>query len=194
MRPRGKIESGPRTAASSRGPDTECWRHRVQHKSTPDERFWAKVNKDGPVQPHTPELGVCWEWTGAKQYQGYGVISLKTGSKHKSWLAHRVAYILAFGPPPDSKPHVLHKCDNRACVRPDHLFAGTRRDNTIDMIRKGRARYRPLTDRSVAMVRAYLDGMTVGQIAARYRVNYGHAYAVVGSSRTVQLVAELTDS
>lgn len=86
------------------------------------ERFWPKVLKgDG-----------CWEWQGARTPKGYGLIRLDGGLVY----AHRVSWLLAKGDP--GELHVLHHCDNPCCVRPDHLFTGTRADNMQDMVRKGR--------------------------------------------------------
>lgn len=97
---------------------------------SPSERFWPKVNKNGPTMPHmtTP----CWVWTGA-YLRGYGEFKL-AGRRH---LAHRVAWEMANGPIPDGL-WVLHKCDNPPCVREDHLFLGTVMDNVADMDAKGR--------------------------------------------------------
>lgn len=66
--------------------------------------------------------------------RGYGVVRINT----EYLRAHRVSFEWAFGPIHDPHAYVLHHCDNRACVRPSHLFLGTQRDNMRDMVRKGR--------------------------------------------------------
>lgn len=78
--------------------------------------------------------GGCWLWTGAMQ-RGYGTMCLVK----RFFGAHRVSYELHKGPVPQGL-HVLHKCDVRACVNPDHLFVGSRSDNMQDMMAKGRQR------------------------------------------------------
>jgi hypothetical protein len=106
-------------------------------KITPElkERFEAKINKDGPIQPHTPELGPCWIWTGCISTSGhrYGLM----GYRYITNSTHRIAWVLENGDIPN-KLHVLHKCDEPSCCRPSHLFLGTNRDNTLDRTRKGR--------------------------------------------------------
>ncbi len=78
----------------------------------------------------------CWEWVGYKTPdQGYGQIAVNGKRRRR---VHRVAYELNYGPVPPGLC-VLHRCDNRTCVRPDHLFLGTNQDNSDDMIAKGRA-------------------------------------------------------
>lgn len=102
---------------------------------TEAERFWAKVNFDGPIQPHmdTP----CWEWT-AYRVHGYGQF---TYSGKRNGRAHRFVWELCAGPIPDGIC-VCHVCDNRACVRMDHLFLGDKRANNVDMVEKGRGRWK----------------------------------------------------
>ena len=94
---------------------------------TPIEvRFWPKVSKSTS----------CWVWKGSKNNKGYGKIS--NGGRGKGMkLAHRLSYEIAYGP--ISKDiYVLHICDNPSCVRPDHLFLGSKKDNSQDMAKKGR--------------------------------------------------------
>lgn len=87
------------------------------------ERFWvAKVDIDD-----------CWIWRGAHTSYGYGVIKMRD----KTLYAHRVMWELTYGPIPDYLC-VLHHCDNPPCVRPDHLFLGTRKNNAFDCIQKKR--------------------------------------------------------
>lgn len=125
---------------------------------TPEARFWSKVNKDGPII--RPELGPCWLWTGATTTWGYGKLKIP-GPSREHIGAHRYAYEMTNAPPPAGFD-VCHKCDNPPCVRPGHLFAGTRSDNMRDCVQKGRRRDRSgensvtakLTWKSVAEVRA----------------------------------------
>ena len=90
-----------------------------------NERFAARVNKTD---------NGCWNWVGGKTVKGYGNFYFASGVYV---LAHRWAWMEAHGPIPDSL-FVCHRCDNRLCVRLDHLFLGTNLDNLADMVSKGR--------------------------------------------------------
>lgn len=85
------------------------------------------------------EDGECWIYTGPKTHNGYGTFGIG-GRKGTNIRAHRLAHVLWKGPIPVAQM-VLHSCDNRACCNPDHLFTGTAKDNTSDMMNKGRAKY-----------------------------------------------------
>lgn len=108
-----------------------------QYKRRPvAERFWEKIDRNGPVPAHCPELGPCWIWLGARMPDGRGQFHYEGRTEY----AATVAYILMYGPPPPETPWVLHRCDGGTlcCVRPDHLFAGTHAANMADMSAKGR--------------------------------------------------------
>ncbi len=92
------------------------------------------------VTDSNSELGPCREWIGAissrgrNNYKsGYGTLTHET----VSYSAHRISLFLS-NPQFDQSLHVCHKCDNTLCINPNHLFAGTARDNIHDMISKGR--------------------------------------------------------
>jgi hypothetical protein len=89
-------------------------------------RFDAKVSK---------EVDGCWLWTGAKSKAGYGQI--RATRQRLTLYAHNIAYRRWVSEVPEGM-EVCHRCDVRHCVRPDHLFAGTRYDNLRDMVNKDR--------------------------------------------------------
>jgi hypothetical protein len=97
-------------------------------------RFWEKVDKNGPVI--SKKLGPCHVWTGALHTSSYGVF--KADGSKTVYRAHVYAWELEEGPVPDGL-WVLHKCDNRPCVRKGHLFLGDHDANMHDMALKGRA-------------------------------------------------------
>lgn len=103
----------------------------------------------------------CWLWLGYTDSVGYGMICL--GGK-KGVRAHRLSYEMAHGPVPEGLD-VLHRCDTRSCVNPDHLFAGTHAQNMEDMRKKGRVAH------GEGHVRARLTADQVMQIRCSTRTS-----------------------
>ena len=96
------------------------------HKLKPlSERFWGKVDKRS--------LDECWPWMAYRNSGGYGKIKVDG----KCLSAHRISWILHFGPIPKGMC-VLHHCDNPSCMNPYHLFIGSPADNAADRGAKGR--------------------------------------------------------
>ncbi len=94
------------------------------------DRFWSHVDKDGPIAREG--LSPCWVWTAWTNHNGYGLFHFGGSSKR----VHRISFSFSNSIPDGMK--VLHTCDVRNCVNPEHLFLGTSKDNAQDCIAKGR--------------------------------------------------------
>jgi hypothetical protein len=93
------------------------------------ERFWSNVN--------ITDFFLCWNWGGYRDNKGYG----RLGIKGRLIYAHRLSYTLNIGEIPKGLC-VCHKCNNTSCCNPYHLYAGTPKDNSDDMIRANRQEHR----------------------------------------------------
>lgn len=120
----------------------------------------------------------CWEWPGRRDRKlGYAQVGSKKG--------HRLAYELFNGPIPPGL-HVCHKCDNPPCMNPEHLFAGTAKDNMQDKVKKGRGRRRgfstKLTEDDVRQIRVmrFGGGFTLKQIGERFGVSHEAVRLICG--------------
>ena len=148
-----------------------------------EDRFWEKVDKTKD----------CWLWTGDINSAGYGRIT----DYWQKILVHRFSYELAHGPIPEGMV-ILHLCDVKLCVRPEHLKVGTYSDNMKDAIAKGRwepgaaTRGKPgrrgtdaprakLTDDDIYVIRGrYAAGQdTVRGLAAEFKVSSSLIHAIV---------------
>jgi hypothetical protein len=145
------------------------------------------VRKDGrkylmdriAVNPRTG----CWEWTGGYFAVGYGYFKCRSVWP-KPINAHRGAWMVMKGNPGDK--WVLHKCDNRGCCNPDHLFLGTQSDNMQDCSKKGRINRgedRPqakLTEEQVKSMRRRRDlGATYRDLIAEFGVSKSSVHRIV---------------
>lgn len=132
-------------------------------------RFWDKIDKSGD----------CWLWQGATNGR-YGHLS---GEQGKTVYAHRVAFELS-GEEIPAGLLVLHSCDNTLCVRREHLFLGTHKDNSQDMVTKGRCGLRgkacgpktKLSEEDVLFIRnSSLSGI---ELANKLNVSSQHVYNI----------------
>lgn len=113
----------------------------------------------------------CIEWTKARNRKGYGVSGIP--GTRKTTLAHRLAWERENGPIPIGLC-VLHRCDNPACVNPDHLFLGSISDNNTDMAKKGRHGLSKLTEETAVFAMArLLAGEARASVAKAFGVSTG---------------------
>lgn len=149
---------------------------------TNQERFWSKVNKDGPVPQHRPDIGACWVWHAGTYRYGYGKFFFMGGEIP----AHRFSFLTENGGIP-AGACVLHHCDNPSCVRPEHLFLGSRNDNNQDKLKKGRQPHGEkvggarLTPNIVLAIRREYVPYVMGykRLAAKYGLSRGHTQRIV---------------
>jgi len=129
-----------------------------------DDRFWKRVEK----------TDFCWEYMGSRNPCGYGWVT----RNHKQMNAQRWAWILIHGPIPHGM-HVLHTCDNPACVNPDHLYLGSHQDNMLDRAQRRRVKTQKLSVKDVLAIRDLrMNGATCQEIANKFHISNGHASAV----------------
>jgi hypothetical protein len=129
----------------------------------------------------------CWEWTRGCTASGYAEILFE----NRMWKVGRLLYVLYFGGIPKGM-WVLHKCDNRKCVNPNHLYLGNINDNSRDAVerrrnvfgeRSGRSK---LTNKQAEDIRNSKENRSV--LSKKYGVLPGQIYRIrSGKSRTREI-------
>ena len=132
--------------------------------------FWKKVDKTDS----------CWNWTGCLQSNGYGQIRIDGVARY----SHRLSYEMHNCEIPEDK-HILHKCDNRKCVNPEHLFLGNQASNMADCAAKKRNAYgtrnglSKVTEEQLADIKSLLnDGVSCKCISEKYNLHYNTIYKI----------------
>lgn len=146
--------------------------------------FWSRVDSSGGPD-------ACWPWIGPRYRSGYG--HWRAG--HKNYLPHRVAFFLEYGHWPT--PCGMHQCDFRPCCNPAHIVEGTHRQNSQDMVAKGRwngdcgeSHYASkVTAEDVRAIRQRCaSGETIRSVAAAYGIN-GSTVSLIKLRQTWKRVA-----
>jgi len=144
-----------------------------------EEKFWLQVNIKSKNE--------CWEFTKHLYSNGYGMFNIS----YRSVLAHRLSYMIHYGKIPDNKI-IMHSCDNRKCVNPFHLSAGTQSENVQDMLSKGRDNFSKgtnhfrckLDDNQIKeIIDARKKGIPGKELSEKYNVSCPQIYRVANGKR-----------
>jgi len=151
------------------------------------DRFWSKVDKTGD----------CWVWTASINQRGYGQFKIydRGNGKQKVMETHRIAWLLENSDIPVGM-QICHKCDNPLCVRLEHLFLGTPKDNAQDMARKGRATMRSakLDEATVVAIRYdYANGISGDKIAKQRRIPKSTVLGILNGKRWKRVGGPIRD-
>lgn len=150
-------------------------------KRQTEESFWARVDRN---------KSSCWEWQGSCNSTGYGTVAWHG----KVFTAHRIAAYLcglvqSMSAPASSREpiHVLHKCDNRKCCNPDHLFLGSYSDNQADAYKKQRrAAFRGESHTNAKLTNYQAEEIRTRYTAGETQTTLAKTYGV--SQRVISLI------
>ena len=152
---------------------------------TPEELFNDNVEKK--------DAESCWEWKGTLRKCGYGVIWVKDLGE-RLWQAHRLSWFVHYGSI-EKNLFVCHKCDNRRCVNPAHLFLGTPKENNVDRNKKQRdgkpwlgvkrndhPRTKVTSERLVELQKLYCSGASAAKLAEMEGLNKNYIFRILRRS------------
>jgi hypothetical protein len=129
------------------------WHHWCMNDENLKNLLLSKIT----IHPETD----CWEWHAPDKFDGYGKLYIKPFRGQK---AHRLSYKV-FKEDIPSKMFVCHKCDNRKCINPDHLFLGEAKDNIADMDSKHRRYHKHTHETAKACYELWKSGIGIGKVA-----------------------------
>lgn len=168
----------------------KCLGKKVKTWSHKNRFLWKKSTKKEQLEhltkifnKHAIKNENCWGWNGVLHKTGYALMNYN--AKYKNTGAHRVSWYIYNGKMP--KKLVLHSCDNKSCTNPSHLFLGTHKQNTMDMLKKGRGNpskginhiYAKLTIEQVKEIKKLLKmGVTVRRICDDFKMSSGAISAI----------------
>lgn len=147
-----------------------------QYLDTIEERFWSKVDFNGPIVK--PELGNCWTWKGHLFPTGHGQFCVHG----KDVKAHRAIWLIYYGKLKTSE-YICHDCDNASCVRMEHTYKGSHQSNMRDLADRKRRRYEKcptskLTWEIVRDIRS--SSLSEDMLAAKHNLSVRTIKRVVG--------------
>lgn len=154
--------------------------------TNPNQETKSRFERKFSIDPATG----CWEWAGARGEHGYGMF----WQDGRARRAHRISYALYVGELTD-KDVVCHRCDNRGCVNPDHLFKGTRDDNNKDAKAKGinahgvRNAHAKLTENDIHVIITNTVN-TQTELADKYNVSQSAISRIRNGKRWARLTAD----
>lgn len=138
------------------------------------KRFWEKVSR-------VDDNDSCWEWIGGRNAAGYGLCTIGL----RGVPAHRISWMILHNQIIPKGFVICHRCDNPPCVRPTHLFLGSKKDNSADMASKGRAANQKINAKEAleankTEIREYLKSLSP---VVKPRLDAWHTYQITGKHR-----------
>ena len=151
---------------------------------TIEERFWPKVDKNGPL--HSVLCTRCWIWKGSRLPSGYGKMRIG-GRAGRDVGAHRISWEIHNGESISDNLCALHKCDNRWCVNPDHIYIGTHGDNMYDREKRNPGTSGRINKFSIAEIRnmkgMYKSGISQVDIATKFNTTQPYVSTLINDTR-----------
>jgi hypothetical protein len=179
-----KHEPGPNPESGPLRGDILCIRCGREGMRRPDRVVWFRmVDKVALFHSRIDSRGPdeCWPWIGRSTTNDYGSFNFD----RRQWQAHRLAYALAKGPIPPGM-FVCHRCDNRPCCNPAHLFLGSPLDNMQDMAAKGRKVVKKVSKPNLgaARVREIRQRLAAGERSVDLAKEFGVGPIAIGDIKT----------